>query len=117
MTSNPATSGSVCNPDSVAETPFTYCRYVGRKVIAPSIAKPTMNAENDADAEDRGAEQAQRQDRVDGLPLDQHEDGQRHQGSDDQPDDRRRCPRVLGPAPRQRQGEPGSAERDEGDPR
>jgi hypothetical protein len=26
----------------VAESPSTYCRYVGRNVIAPSMAKPTM---------------------------------------------------------------------------
>ena len=28
----------------MADTPSTYCRNVGRKVIAPSMAKPTMNA-------------------------------------------------------------------------
>src|SRR3954454_3592247 len=42
--SRPMTNGKVCSPELVAETPFTYCRYVGRKVIAPSIAKPTMKA-------------------------------------------------------------------------
>ena len=30
-------------PDAVADTPCTYCRYVGRKVIAPSIANPTTS--------------------------------------------------------------------------
>src|SRR5262245_5789046 len=44
ITSRPTTRGSVCRPDAVADTPFTYCRYVGRNVIEPSMAKPTMNA-------------------------------------------------------------------------
>jgi hypothetical protein len=44
VTSSPATSGSTCRPDAVAETPLTYCRCVGRNVMAPSIANPTMNA-------------------------------------------------------------------------
>src|SRR3954447_26843251 len=44
VTSRPTTIGSICNPDSVADVPFTYCRYVGRNVSAPSIANPTMNA-------------------------------------------------------------------------
>src|ERR1700761_9779737 len=37
----PTTMGSVRSPEVVAETPFTYCIYVGRNVIAPNIAKPT----------------------------------------------------------------------------
>src|ERR1700761_9742984 len=37
----PTTMGSVRSPEVVAETPFTYCIYVGKKVIAPNIAKPT----------------------------------------------------------------------------
>ena len=41
--SMPATIGSVRSPDVVAETPSTNCMNVGRKVSAPSIAKPTMN--------------------------------------------------------------------------
>src|SRR5690349_3191401 len=40
--SMPATMGSVCRPDVVAETPSTNCMNVGRKVNAPSMAKPTM---------------------------------------------------------------------------
>src|SRR3954462_14375807 len=44
MVSSPRTIGSVCSPDSVADDPLTYCREVGRNVIDPSIAKPTMNA-------------------------------------------------------------------------
>ncbi len=42
--SRPATSGSILSPDAVASTPSTYWRNVGRKVIAPSIVKPTTNA-------------------------------------------------------------------------
>lgn len=38
----PITMGKVRTPEMVAESPSTYCRYVGRNVIAPSIAKPTM---------------------------------------------------------------------------
>ena len=44
MTSRPTTIGSVRTPDAVADTPCTYCRYVGRNVIAPSMANPTMKA-------------------------------------------------------------------------
>ncbi len=40
--SRPTTIGSVRTPDRVAESPSTYWRYVGRKIIAPSIANPTM---------------------------------------------------------------------------
>ena len=40
--SMPATIGSVRRPEVVAETPSTNCMNVGRKVSAPSIAKPTM---------------------------------------------------------------------------
>lgn len=40
--SSPATIGSVRTPETVAESPSTYCRYVGRYVSAPSMAKPTM---------------------------------------------------------------------------
>ena len=36
------TMGRVRTPEIVAESPSTYCRKVGRNVIAPSIAKPTM---------------------------------------------------------------------------
>ena len=39
--SRPTTIGRVRRPDSVAETPSTNCMNVGRKVSAPSIAKPT----------------------------------------------------------------------------
>src|SRR5882757_10620087 len=39
--SSPRTMGSVRTPEIVAESPSTYCRYVGRYVIEPSIAKPT----------------------------------------------------------------------------
>ena len=52
-TRRPATIGSVRSPDDVAETPLTYCRYVGRKVIAPSIAKPTTIAMTE-DSENTG---------------------------------------------------------------
>jgi len=34
--------GSVRSPETVALTPWQYCRYVGRKVMQPSSAKPTM---------------------------------------------------------------------------
>lgn len=40
--SRPMTMGRVRTPEMVAESPSTYWRYVGRKIIAPSIAKPTM---------------------------------------------------------------------------
>lgn len=40
--SSPATIGSMCTPDRVGLTPCTICRNVGRYVIAPNIAKPTM---------------------------------------------------------------------------
>src|SRR5262245_5258061 len=40
--SSPSTIGSIRNPDSVAELPFTTCRYIGRNVIAPNIANPVM---------------------------------------------------------------------------
>ena len=39
--SSPTTIGRVRNPDAVAETPSTNCMNVGRKVKAPSMAKPT----------------------------------------------------------------------------
>lgn len=42
VTNNPTTSGNVRTPDTVADTPSTYCRYAGKYVIAPSIANPTM---------------------------------------------------------------------------
>ena len=42
MTNRPSTIGSIRSPDVVADTPFTYCRNVGMKVIEPIIAKPTM---------------------------------------------------------------------------
>ncbi len=38
----PATMGSMWTPDRVGETPCTTCRNVGRYVIDPNIAKPTM---------------------------------------------------------------------------
>jgi hypothetical protein len=38
----PITIGSSRTPEMIAETPNTYCSKVGRKVSAPSIAKPTM---------------------------------------------------------------------------
>jgi hypothetical protein len=41
--SRPATMGNVRSPDVVADTPSTNCMKVGRKVSAPSIAKPTTN--------------------------------------------------------------------------
>nr|CRL79652.1 hypothetical protein CPGR_02847 [Mycolicibacter nonchromogenicus] len=40
----PTTIGRVRRPEVMAETPSTYCMKVGRKVSAPSIAKPTTNA-------------------------------------------------------------------------
>ena len=42
VNSRPATIGSIRRPDTVAETPSTNCMNVGRKVMAPSIANPTM---------------------------------------------------------------------------
>ena len=41
-TISPSTIGSVRSPDTVALTPWQYCRYVGRNVMQPSSAKPTM---------------------------------------------------------------------------
>ena len=41
-TISPSTIGSVRSPDTVALTPWQYCRYVGRKVMQPSSANPTM---------------------------------------------------------------------------
>src|SRR3954452_1079598 len=43
-THRPTTIGSVRRPDDVALTPRTYCREVGRNVIAPTMAKPTTRA-------------------------------------------------------------------------
>ena len=43
IASSPTTIGRVCRPDVVADTPSTNCMNVGRKVSAPSIAKPTTN--------------------------------------------------------------------------
>jgi hypothetical protein len=40
-TRSPATIGSNRSPDAVADTPWTYCRNVGRNVNDPSIANPT----------------------------------------------------------------------------
>ncbi len=40
--SRPSTIGRVRTPETVAESPSTYWRKVGRKVSAPSMAKPTM---------------------------------------------------------------------------
>ncbi len=42
VTSKPITIGSIRMPDDVADAPLTYCRNVGRKVIDPIIANPTM---------------------------------------------------------------------------
>ena len=42
VASRPSTIGSIRSPEAVADTPFTYCRNVGMKVIEPIIAKPTM---------------------------------------------------------------------------
>src|SRR3954469_15059305 len=41
-TIRPATIGSIRTPDIVALTPSQYCRKVGRNVIVPSRANPTM---------------------------------------------------------------------------
>ena len=41
-TISPSTIGNVRSPETVALTPWQNCRYVGRKVIQPSSAKPTM---------------------------------------------------------------------------
>src|SRR5690242_16851716 len=46
-TNSPTTIGRVRNPEDVALTPRTYCKYVGKKVIAPSIANPTTRATAD----------------------------------------------------------------------
>ena len=42
VSSSPMTRGSIRSPDEVADAPLTYCSRVGRKVIEPIIAKPTM---------------------------------------------------------------------------
>jgi hypothetical protein len=42
VASSPITIGSIRSPEAVADTPLTYCRNVGMKVIEPIIAKPTM---------------------------------------------------------------------------
>ena len=42
VTSKPITIGSIRTPDDVADAPLTNCRKVGRKVIDPIIANPTM---------------------------------------------------------------------------
>ena len=42
VSSRPITIGSMRSPDEVADAPLTNCRKVGRKVIEPIIAKPTM---------------------------------------------------------------------------
>ena len=116
MTNRPMTIGRVRTPDAVADTPFTYCRYVGRNVIAPSIANPTMNASttHTLNTEDRN--------RCSGrigssalastntkMPSDTID-------ADEQADDRGRSPGVLGATPGQREGETGGAQRDEHDP-
>src|SRR5579875_1099139 len=48
VASRPSTIGSIRSPDVVADTPFTYCRKVGRNVIEPIIAKPTMKLSTEA---------------------------------------------------------------------
>src|SRR5258706_3944608 len=41
VASRPTISGSRCRPEIVGLTPRTICRYCGRYVSAPNIAKPT----------------------------------------------------------------------------
>ncbi len=36
----PSTSGSIWNPASVGDDPFTTCRYCGSRVMPPNIAAP-----------------------------------------------------------------------------
>ena len=106
MPIRPITIGSICSPDSVAVEPRTYCRYVGRNVIAPSIANPTMNAstthtENTDDRNRRSGRigSTARPSTTTKIASDSSE-------AADQQDDRRRAPLVLDAAPGQRQVSP-----------
>ena len=115
--SSPATIGRVRRPDVVAETPSTNCMNVGRKVSAPSIAKPTMKPRmqhtvNTGLANSRIGRIGSAA-RVSTQTKATSADGR----ADEQADDHRRGPGVGAAAPAGGQREAGGAEADEHDAR
>ena len=72
-------------------------------VIAPNIARPIRNPSEEATVKTDVPEQAQRDDRLGRAPLLGDEQPDQHDPDDPEPEDRRRPPRVLAPAPRGQQ--------------
>jgi len=117
VTSSPITIGNVRSPEVVASTPWTYCKNVGRKVIEPSIAKPTTKLITVDSANTEFAEQPHRHHRFRRPPLDQDEQPDGGGGGNKQPDDHRGAPWVGGAAPAGGQRQAGGAQRDDHDAR
>ena len=77
------------------------------------MAKPTMKLSTVATVNTRLPEQPHRENGFLGTHLDDHEDDQREKRADEQADDGRRSPGVLGAAPRGGQDQAAGAQRDE----
>jgi hypothetical protein len=104
VASSPTTSGSVCTPDAVAETPLTYWRYVGEERQRAQHRESNDEGQDHADAEHGGTKQPHGQNRVSCPGLDDDEDSECHDRTREQPKDRRRRPGVLRATPRTTRG-------------
>ena len=111
----PATIGRVRRPEVVAETPSTNCMNVGRKVSAPSIAKPTMKPRMQQTVNTGLANSRMGRIGSAARVSTQTKTASAAAEADEQADDHRGAPRVLAAAPAGGQGEPRGAEADEQD--